>query len=137
MRYHPPVRSCVPLLPVNTPPLKAAVSERMVATVILFARPVFCFFFFFGEKKLVKKDVTAMMALQLKNGDATYYQSAEYCRNYTSPPVSYGDSSHYLNRLPGKERLCHAGSSPPPPLTVSSPCALVYGQRKKSHLKRF
>lgn len=45
------------------------------------------------------------MALQLKNGDATYYQSAEYCRNYTSPPVSYGDSSHYLNRLPGKERL--------------------------------
>lgn len=45
------------------------------------------------------------MALQLKNGDTTYYQSAEYCRNYTSPPVSYGDSSHYLNRLPGKERL--------------------------------
>lgn len=44
-----------------------------------------------------------MMALQLKNGDATYYQSAEYCRNYTSPPVSYGDSSHYLTRLPGKE----------------------------------
>lgn len=46
-----------------------------------------------------------MMALQLKNGDAPYYQSADYCRNYTSPPVSYGDSSHYLARLPGKERL--------------------------------
>ncbi len=46
-----------------------------------------------------------MMALQLKNGDAAYYQSTEYCRNYTSPPVSYGDSSHYLSRLPGKERL--------------------------------
>ena len=45
-----------------------------------------------------------MMALQLKNGDAAYYQSAEYCRNYTSPPVSYGDSSHYLARLPGKKR---------------------------------
>lgn len=48
-------------------------------------------------------DVTAMMALQLKNGDAAYYQSAEYCRNYSSAPVSYGGSSHYLNRLPGKE----------------------------------
>lgn len=79
---------------------------------------------------MVRRDVTAMMALQLKNGDATYYQSAEYCRNYTSPPVSYGDNSHYLNRLPGKERLCHAGSSPPPPLTVSSRCALVCRQRK-------
>lgn len=45
------------------------------------------------------------MALQMKNGDAAYYQSAEFCRNYTSPPVSYGDSSHYLARLPGKERL--------------------------------
>lgn len=64
-----------------------------------------------------------MMALQLKNGDAAYYQSAEYCRNYTSPPVSYGDSSHYhLTRLPGKERLCHTGSLPP--LTVSF-CANV------------
>lgn len=47
--------------------------------------------------------MTVMMALQLKNGTAAYYQSAEFCRNYTSPPVSYGDSSHYLARLPGKE----------------------------------
>ncbi|KAG7239936.1 hypothetical protein INR49_028131 [Caranx melampygus] len=38
--------------------------------------------------------------MQLKTGDAAYYHSAEYCRNYTSPPVSYGDSSHYLARLP-------------------------------------
>lgn len=45
-----------------------------------------------------------MMALQLKgNGTATYYQSAEFCRNYSSPPVSYGDSSHYFARLPGKK----------------------------------
>lgn len=49
--------------------------------------------------------MTAMMALQLKNGDAAYYQSAEYCRHYTSPPVNYGDSRHYLARLPGKEKL--------------------------------
>lgn len=60
---------------------------------------------FFRSRRSWRRDVTAMMALQLKNGDAPYYQSAEYCRNYTSPPVSYGDSSHYLTRLPGKERL--------------------------------
>ncbi|KAJ4943482.1 hypothetical protein JOQ06_005982 [Pogonophryne albipinna] len=46
-----------------------------------------------------------MMALQLKNGDAAYYQSAEYCRHYTSPPVNYGDSRHYLARLPGPETM--------------------------------
>lgn len=57
-------------------------------------------------------DVTAMMALQLKNGDAAYYQSAEYCRNYTSAPLSYGDSSHYLNRLPGKETSPPLSTSP-------------------------
>ncbi|XP_076582507.1 uncharacterized protein zmat3 [Chaetodon auriga] len=55
-----------------------------------------------------------MMALQLKNGDAAYYQSAEYCRNYTSPPVSYGDSSHYLARLPGPETMLK------PPLSLFS-----------------
>lgn len=53
VRYHPAVRSCVPLLTVNTPPLKAAVSERMVATVILFARPVF--FFFSWREEVGKK----------------------------------------------------------------------------------
>ncbi|XP_031138316.1 zinc finger matrin-type protein 3 [Sander lucioperca] len=46
-----------------------------------------------------------MMALQLKNGDAAYYQTADYCRNYTSPPVTYGDSNHYLARLPGPETM--------------------------------
>ncbi|XP_056271051.1 zinc finger matrin-type protein 3 [Pseudoliparis swirei] len=54
------------------------------------------------------------MALQLKNGDAPYYQSADYCRNYTSPPVSYGDSSHYLARLPGP------GTMLKPPLSLFS-----------------
>ena len=43
--------------------------------------------------------------MQLKSGDAAYYHSAEYCRNYTSPPtISYGHCSHYLPRLPGKKR---------------------------------
>ncbi|XP_055077529.1 zinc finger matrin-type protein 3 [Periophthalmus magnuspinnatus] len=53
-----------------------------------------------------------MMALQLKTGDATYYHhhhphsAAEYCRNFTPPSaVSYGDSGHYLHRLPGAETL--------------------------------
>ncbi|XP_059196341.1 zinc finger matrin-type protein 3 [Centropristis striata] len=55
-----------------------------------------------------------MMALQLKNGDAAYYQSAEYCRNYTSPLVSYGDSRHYLARLPGPETMLK------PPLSLFS-----------------
>lgn len=64
------------------------------------------------EKRSWHRDVTGMMSLQLRNGDAAYYQSADYCRNYTSPPVSYGDSSHYLARLPGKERLCPAGYPP-------------------------
>uniref|UniRef100_A0A1A8LSK5 Zinc finger matrin-type protein 3 n=1 Tax=Nothobranchius pienaari TaxID=704102 RepID=A0A1A8LSK5_9TELE len=46
------------------------------------------------------------MALQLRSGDAAaFYQSAEYYRNYMSPPVSYGDSSHYLARLPGPETM--------------------------------
>lgn len=44
------------------------------------------------------------MALQMRSGDAAFYQCAEYCRNYTSPPVSYSDSSHYLARLPGKKK---------------------------------
>ncbi|XP_070410396.1 zinc finger matrin-type protein 3 isoform X2 [Nothobranchius furzeri] len=44
------------------------------------------------------------MALQLRDATA-FYQSAEYYRNYTSPPVSYGDSSHYLARLPGPETM--------------------------------
>ncbi|XP_029356028.1 zinc finger matrin-type protein 3 [Echeneis naucrates] len=52
--------------------------------------------------------------MQLKNGDAAYYHSAEYCRNYTSPPVSYGDSSHYLARLPGPESMLK------PPLSLFS-----------------
>ncbi|XP_075944027.1 uncharacterized protein zmat3 [Anarhichas minor] len=55
-----------------------------------------------------------MMALQLKNGDAAYYQSADYCRHYTSPPVSYGDSRHYLARLPGP------GTMLKPPLSLFS-----------------
>ncbi|XP_060890524.1 zinc finger matrin-type protein 3 isoform X1 [Labrus mixtus] len=55
-----------------------------------------------------------MMALQLKTGDAAYYQSADYCRNYTSPPVSYGDSSHYFARLPGPETMLK------PPLSLFS-----------------
>ncbi|XP_077440305.1 zinc finger matrin-type protein 3 isoform X2 [Vanacampus margaritifer] len=47
------------------------------------------------------------MALQLRNpGDAAYYQSAQYCRNFTSPAaVSYSGSSHYLSRLPGPETM--------------------------------
>ena len=73
----------------------------------------------FLERRSWQRDVTAMMALQLKNGDAAYYQSAEYCRNYTSPPVSYGDSSHYLARLPGKERLAMQGLPLCSALTVS------------------
>ncbi|CAB1437011.1 unnamed protein product [Pleuronectes platessa] len=44
--------------------------------------------------------------MQLKSGDAAYYHSAEYCRNYTSPPtVTYGHCSHYLPRLPGESSL--------------------------------
>ncbi|CAG5863298.1 unnamed protein product [Menidia menidia] len=54
------------------------------------------------------------MALQLRTGDAAYYQSAEYCRNYSSPPVRYGDSSHYLARLPGPETMLK------PPLSLFS-----------------
>nr|XP_040039613.1 zinc finger matrin-type protein 3 [Gasterosteus aculeatus aculeatus] len=55
-----------------------------------------------------------MMALQLGNGDAAYYQSADYCRNYTSPPVSYCESSHYLARLPETETMLK------PPLSLFS-----------------
>ncbi|XP_015248812.1 PREDICTED: zinc finger matrin-type protein 3 [Cyprinodon variegatus] len=55
-----------------------------------------------------------MMALQLRSGDAAYYQSAEYCRNYTSQPVSYSDSSHYLARLPGPDAMLK------PPLSLFS-----------------
>ncbi|KAM6921722.1 uncharacterized protein zmat3 [Xenentodon cancila] len=55
-----------------------------------------------------------MMALQLRTGDAAYYQSAEYCRNYTPPPVRYGDSSHYLARFPGPETMLK------PPLSLFS-----------------
>ncbi|XP_013880451.1 zinc finger matrin-type protein 3 isoform X1 [Austrofundulus limnaeus] len=55
-----------------------------------------------------------MMALQLRSGDAAFYQRAEYCRNYTSPPVSYNDSSHYLARLPGPETMLK------PPLSLFS-----------------
>lgn len=43
--------------------------------------------------------------MQLKSGDAAFYHSAEYCRNYTSPPVSYGGSSHYLSQLAGKREI--------------------------------
>lgn len=134
-------QACFPTLPRWTPlyrePLSPSVWKRLSSCS---PAPVP------GEEKLVGKgDVTAMMALQLKNGDAAYYQSAEYCRNYTSAPVSYGDSSHYLNRLPGKK------TSPPPPcpphqihtrthlhpllMTLSDPhlrqqCA---GKKEKSH----
>ncbi|XP_035033528.1 zinc finger matrin-type protein 3 [Hippoglossus stenolepis] len=53
--------------------------------------------------------------MQLKSGDAAYYHSAEYCRNYTSPPtVSYGHCSHYLPRLPGPENMLK------PPLSLFS-----------------
>lgn len=72
-----------------------------------------------------------MMALQLKSGDAAYYQSADYCRNYTSPPVSYGDSSHYLARLPGKERLA-IQDLPLFHCQQESICANVRGWRKSS-----
>nr|XP_057929581.1 zinc finger matrin-type protein 3 [Doryrhamphus excisus] len=41
------------------------------------------------------------MALQLRNRDAVYYQSAEYHRTYTSATVS----SHYLSPLPGPEAM--------------------------------
>lgn len=108
----------------NTPPVNATLSERVVGAVILPWPPGFL------EKRSWQRDVTAMMALQLKNGDAAYYQSAEYCRNYTSPPVSYGDSSHYLARLPGKERLAIQDL---PPLWLSAVfCANVQGWRKSN-----
>ncbi|XP_049588318.1 zinc finger matrin-type protein 3 [Syngnathus scovelli] len=72
------------------------------------------------------------MALQLRNGDAAYYQSAHYCRNYTSSAVSYSGSSHYLSRLPGTEAMLKPALSlfshvqqpfahqlgPPPPLVA-------------------
>lgn len=60
-----------------------------------------------------RRDESAMMALQLKTGDAAYYHhhhhhhhsTADYCRNFTpTPAVSYGDCGHYLPRLPGKHR---------------------------------
>lgn len=57
----------------------------------------------FSERRSWQRDVPAVMALQMRSGDA-FYQCAEYCRNYTSPPVSYSDSSHYLARLPGKKK---------------------------------
>lgn len=43
-----------------------------------------------------------MMALHVKNRDA-YYQSADYCRNFGTHPLNYGDSSHYFGRLAGKK----------------------------------
>ncbi|XP_061636252.1 zinc finger matrin-type protein 3 isoform X1 [Phyllopteryx taeniolatus] len=45
------------------------------------------------------------MALQLRNGDAAFYPSAQFCRNYTSSAVTYNNSSHYLSRLPGPETM--------------------------------
>ncbi|KAM6962694.1 zinc finger matrin-type protein 3 [Aplochiton taeniatus] len=45
-----------------------------------------------------------MMALHVKNGDA-YYQSADYCRNYSTQAMNYGVSSHYFARLPGPEAV--------------------------------
>ncbi|KAM3876347.1 uncharacterized protein zmat3 [Diretmus argenteus] len=55
-----------------------------------------------------------MMALHMKNRDAAaYYQSAAYCRNYTSPPISYSDS-HYIARLAGSETMLK------PPLSLFS-----------------
>ncbi|XP_030647862.1 zinc finger matrin-type protein 3 [Chanos chanos] len=42
------------------------------------------------------------MAMNVKNID-TFYQSAEYCSNYNSQPVNYGNSSHYVPRIPGPE----------------------------------
>ncbi|XP_076010617.1 uncharacterized protein zmat3 [Genypterus blacodes] len=60
---------------------------------------------FWRERRSWQRDVPVMMALQLKNRDAAFYQSADYCRNYCSPPVSYGDSNHYLARLPGPEAM--------------------------------
>ncbi|XP_067085549.1 zinc finger matrin-type protein 3 [Osmerus mordax] len=44
------------------------------------------------------------MALHVKNRDA-YYQSADYCRNFGTHPLNYGDSSHYFGRLAGPEAL--------------------------------
>ncbi|XP_077574074.1 uncharacterized protein zmat3 isoform X1 [Stigmatopora nigra] len=59
------------------------------------------------------------MALQLSNGDASYYQNAHYFRNYTSSAVNYTNSSHYLSRLPGPETMLKPALSlfshvPPP-----------------------
>ncbi|XP_062306952.1 zinc finger matrin-type protein 3 [Osmerus eperlanus] len=45
-----------------------------------------------------------MMALHVKNRDA-YYQSADYCRNFGTHPLNYGDSSHYFGRLAGPEAM--------------------------------
>ncbi|XP_058494245.1 zinc finger matrin-type protein 3 [Solea solea] len=53
--------------------------------------------------------------MQLKSGDAAaYYHSAQYCTNYTSPSLSYANSSHYLTRLPGPNNMLK------PPLSLFS-----------------
>ncbi|XP_068599549.1 zinc finger matrin-type protein 3 [Brachionichthys hirsutus] len=63
------------------------------------------------------------MALQLRTGDAANYQSAAFCRNYSSPQVRYGGSSHYLARLPGPGTLLK------PPLSLFS-----YPQQPFQHM---
>ncbi|CAL8306482.1 unnamed protein product [Lota lota] len=55
-----------------------------------------------------------MMALHIKNRDASYYQSAPFCRHFTSPPLSFPDSGHYLARFPGPESIMK------PPLSLFS-----------------
>ncbi|XP_026852732.2 zinc finger matrin-type protein 3 isoform X1 [Electrophorus electricus] len=51
------------------------------------------------------------MAMNVRNRDAAY-QTADFCSTYSLQPVTYGNSSHYLPRIPGPE------SSPKPPVNL-------------------
>ena len=51
--------------------------------------------------RLGEKLSTGMMALHMKNREASYYQSAPFCRHF-----SFTDTGHYLARFPGKEGFC-------------------------------
>ncbi|XP_035270512.1 zinc finger matrin-type protein 3 [Anguilla anguilla] len=64
------------------------------------------------------------MAMNVKNRGA-YFQSNDYCRNYSSQAIHYGNNNHFFPRLPGPESLlkpplelmCQA----PPPFQPAPP----------------
>ncbi|KAJ8278582.1 hypothetical protein GJAV_G00089140 [Gymnothorax javanicus] len=78
-----------------------------------------------------------MMAMNVKNRGA-YFQSSDYCRDYNSPAISYGNSGHYFPRLPGPETLLkppldlmcpappHFQPAPPPPSLGPPPEPLLF-----------